>query len=135
MTLQIVALVGTTLFYLFAATGDERTRDRLAKIVITTLYDRHQWRWLRDTKALEFHILISLTVQLSMLIPTILLVIGASRGIRYLLLPWLVLFGLLQITVFVSIILVVIFLTKIEYKVSVTELSIVLIIIIIEVCT
>ena len=53
LTTQLFALVASVVFYLYAATGEERTRNTLARAVITRLYPREQWRWLRETRALE----------------------------------------------------------------------------------
>ena len=118
LTLQIAGFIGTVVFYLYASTGEERTRNRLARMFMTNLYDRHQHRWLRDSRAFEMHILISLAIQLMLLICCILLVIGASRGIRYLLLPWLTLFGFFQAATMAATIFAVISLPRLEYKVS-----------------
>lgn len=121
LTIQTIGFIGTIVFYMFASTGEERTRDRLAKLFITNLYDRHQWRWLRQSRALEMHILISLAIQLMLLICCIFLIVGASRGIRYLLIPWLTLFGFLQVGTLVATIFSVILLPKVEFKVSITS--------------
>ena len=55
----------------------------------------------------QFHILISAALQLLLIFPTIILVIGASRRIRFLLLPWLIVFGIFQLFLLLSILLCV----------------------------
>ena len=55
----------------------------------------------------QFHILISTCLQLILIFPTIILVIGASRRIRFLLLPWLIVFGIFQLVLLLSILLCV----------------------------
>ena len=57
---------------------------------------------------LWFHILVSLAVQLLLAIASSLLIAGAARRARFLLLPWLVIFGLLQVAVVVSVVLCVV---------------------------
>ena len=46
-----LGFVGTFIFYWFAQSPEYR--DYLAKPIITTLYHRYQWRWLRKEQALE----------------------------------------------------------------------------------
>ena len=51
MTIQFFALMGSIVFYLYASS--ETYRDSIAREVITTLYHRYHWRWLRRTRALQ----------------------------------------------------------------------------------
>ena len=60
------------------------------------LFDKVNWITLVD---LQFHILIASGLEVVLLFPTILLIVGASKRIRCLLLPFLVLFGLAQIAI------------------------------------
>ena len=46
-----LGFAGTMVFYWFAQS--EQYRDFLAKPIITSLYHRYQWRWLRKEHALE----------------------------------------------------------------------------------
>ena len=55
----------------------------------------------------QFHILISASLQLMLIFPTIILVIGASRRMRFLLLPWLIVFGIFQLFLLLAILLCV----------------------------
>ncbi len=43
--------IGSLIFYWFAQS--DQFRDEIAKPVITSLYHRYQWRWLRKEHALE----------------------------------------------------------------------------------
>ena len=45
----------------------------------------------------QFHILISCSLQLLLIFPTIVLIIGATNRVRFLLLPWLIVFGVFQV--------------------------------------
>jgi hypothetical protein len=51
LTLQVLGLAGTTVFYLFASS--DKYRDDLARPIMRALYHRHQWDWLRGEHALE----------------------------------------------------------------------------------
>ena len=60
--------------------------------------------------SLQFHIIIAGGIELILLMPTISLVIGATKRIRCLMLPYLVLFGIAQIFIMASILACVVFL-------------------------
>ena len=59
----------------------------------------------------------SVALQLFLLLPNVLLLIGASRRLRFLLLPWLTVFGLLQVALLAAVMFAVMHLPKSEYKV------------------
>merc|ERR1712051_440265 len=86
LTLQILAFIGTIVFYLFASSF--QYRDKVADIFINYLYPQVQRKWLKRERALEFHIIIAGAIELALLLPTISLVIGASKRIRCLMLPF-----------------------------------------------
>ncbi len=106
LTAQIFSLAATVVLYLYA--NRPETRDTLARAIITTLYHREDWRWMRRGGSLQFHILVSLAVQLLLALPTALLLAGAARRVRFLLLPWLVVFGALQVFLVAAIVLCVV---------------------------
>ncbi len=58
LTLQIVSLAGTIVFFLYAKRAD--TKEVIARSIITTLYHREDWKWMRRTGALQvqnsFHV-------------------------------------------------------------------------------
>lgn len=113
LTLQVISLAGTVVFYLLASST--QYRDLVAKNILTALYPRHQWKWLRREQVLEYHILIASGLEVVLIIPVILLIIGASRKIRCLLLPYLVIFGLAQIAILCGVLACVIYL-KVDFK-------------------
>ena len=51
LTLQVLSLTGTVVFYLFASSA--QFRDIVANNVLTKLYPRNQWDWLRRERVLE----------------------------------------------------------------------------------
>ena len=51
LTLQVLSLTGTIVFYLFASSA--QFRDIVANTVLTKLYPRNQWDWLRRERVLE----------------------------------------------------------------------------------
>ena len=55
LTLQVISLAGTVVFYLLASST--QYRDLVAKNILTALYPRHQWKWLRREQVLEVIIL------------------------------------------------------------------------------
>ena len=63
----------------------------------------------------QLHTLIAGSIQLLLLLATILLLIGAATRTRWLLLPWLTLFALFQLSVLFSILACVLWLPK-SYK-------------------
>ena len=57
LTLQVISLVGSVVFYLFASST--QYRDLVAQNVLTVLYSRHEWQWMRREQVLEVIILSS----------------------------------------------------------------------------
>ncbi|TRY69324.1 hypothetical protein TCAL_03230 [Tigriopus californicus] len=95
LTIQFLALTASAIFYAF--TNSEVHRNKLEKFVFTRIYDKSQWQWLHESKALSLHVLIAMVIQILLLFPTLLLIIGASKRMRFLLLPWLIIYGILQL--------------------------------------
>lgn len=60
----------------------------------------------------QFHIMISGAVQLVLLVPTILLIWGAARRVRWLIVPWLIVYGVGQLVLLLSILSCVIYLPE-----------------------
>ncbi len=52
--------------------------------------------------------MVSFALQLLFLVPTCLMLAGAARRARFLLLPWLVVFGLLQVALVVAVVMCVV---------------------------
>lgn len=95
LTIQFLTLIATAIFYIYA--NSDAYRNTLEKFVFTRIYNRSDWLWLRQSNALSFHVLIAMVIQMLFLFPSLLLIIGASKRMRFLLLPWLIIYGLLQI--------------------------------------
>ena len=62
----------------------------------------------------QFHLLIAIGVQFFLLFPTVLMVIGAAKRIRCLMVPYLVVFGLAQIGLLVAVVACVLYLHKVS---------------------
>ncbi|CAB4054722.1 ILF2 [Lepeophtheirus salmonis] len=95
--LQILAFFGSIVFYGFVAYSTFR-KDILGS-VFAQFYDSKDWKRHVEDKTLEFHILIALCLQLTFMIPSILLLSGIIKHIRCLMMPWLILFGLLELSI------------------------------------
>uniref|UniRef100_A0A0K2V4D8 Uncharacterized protein n=1 Tax=Lepeophtheirus salmonis TaxID=72036 RepID=A0A0K2V4D8_LEPSM len=97
LSLQILAFFGSIVFYGFVAYSTFR-KDILGS-VFAQFYDSKDWKRHVEDKTLEFHILIALCLQLTFMIPSILLLSGIIKHIRCLMMPWLILFGLLELSI------------------------------------
>lgn len=134
LVFQAMGLTATVAFYFFAASN--AFRDNLSREIFSALYPKSTVKWLRRENALEvvkshlkdevlrapcsfffeflfqFHVAIAGSLELLFLVASAFLVAGLAKRIRWLLLPWLILFGVLQMGVIAAVPLIVLQLPK-----------------------
>eukprot|EP00092_Neocalanus_flemingeri_P093196 GFUD01118430.1.p1 GENE.GFUD01118430.1~~GFUD01118430.1.p1 ORF type:complete len:207 (-),score=68.49 GFUD01118430.1:121-687(-) len=87
-TLQLVSLACSCFLYF---TSDTSSTQRE---VITRLYHKDLWRHLRRSNSLSTHSLIAVGVQAGLVPLTVCLLVGITKKRRFLMLPWLTVWGL-----------------------------------------